>query len=511
MTETPSGTAPGTAAPGTASDRGSDTGTDRASGPRPRPGLVLATACLGQVMVVLDVSVVNVALPSIAGDLGFRPGGLSWVVNAYTLVFGGLLLLGGRFADFVGHRVAMFLGLAVFGVTSVLGGFAQTPGQLIAARAGQGLAGALLAPLSLAVIMVTFRETRARARAVGIWAMVSAAGSALGVLLGGVLTEWLSWRWVLFVNVPIVAAALILARLSVHDTRTTRMSRLDLPGALLVTVALTALVNGLIRAGEHGWGTAGALVSFAVAVVAGAAFAVWELRAAAEPLVRFGVFRARPVWLANVIVLFLGAATVAGFYFASLFLQNVLGYSPLRAGAAFLPFCFGTVVGSMLSGRLATRFGARAVLTAGLVLGAAGMLLFGLMHADSTFLTGFLPASLVASTGVGLCMVANTSLATGAAAPHEAGLISGLINAARQIGGSLGLAILTTVAATQGASSAPADRVHRLVEGYDRAFLVTAAFCAAAAVIAAAFAPRANRDEPSAVPGPAAEQDHASA
>lgn len=486
-------------------------GAGRGTGPQ-HAGLILAAACVAQVMVVLDVSVVNVALPSIAGDLGFAPGGLSWVVNAYTLVFGGLLLLGGRFADFVGHRVAMFLGLAVFGLTSVAGGFAQTPGQLVAARAGQGLAGALLAPLSLAVIMVTFPEGRSRSRAVGIWAMVAAAGSALGVLLGGVLTEWLSWRWVLFVNVPIVAVGLVLAWLSVRDARTTRMRRLDLPGALLATVAVTALVNGLIRAGEHGWGTTGALTSFAVAAVIGAGFVLRELRTP-EPLVRFGVFRARSVWVANLVVLFIGAATVAGFYFASLFLQNVLHYSPLRAGAAFLPFCFGTVVGSMVSGRLSARFGTRAVLTTGLALGALGMFLFGRMHIGSTFLNGFLLPSLVASTGVGLCMVANTSLATTGAARHEAGLISGLINAARQIGGSLGLAVLTTVAAIDGTPSSPAARARELVQGYDRAFLVTAGFCVVAALVAAVFAPGPATEAAATATGPttASEDDPARA
>lgn len=482
-----------------------DSGPPSAAGPGaaavPRhAGLVLATACVAQVMVVLDVSVVNVALPSISADLGFAPGSLSWVVNAYTLVFGGLLLLGGRFADFVGHRAAMFLGLVVFGVTSVVGGLAQTPGQLIAARAGQGLAGALLAPLSLAVIMVTFSEGKARARAVGVWAMVAACGSALGVLLGGLLTDWLSWRWVLYINVPIVAVGLLLAWVSVHDRRTTRTRRLDAVGAVLVTAAVTALVNGLIRAGEHGWGTTGVLLSFAVALVAGALFGLWERRAA-EPLVRFGVFRSRSVWVANLVVLFIGAATVAGFYFASLFLQNVLHYSPLRAGVAFLPFCFGTVVGAMLSGRLTTRLGTRAVLTAGLALGAIGMFLFGRMHAESTFVGGFLLPSLVASTGVGLCMVANTSLATAGASADEAGMVSGLVNAARQIGGSIGLAVLTTVAAAGSSASGSGDAVQRLVQGYDRAFLVTAGFCAVAAVLSAAFAPGAAVSRPPGDPG----------
>ncbi|MYT73535.1 EmrB/QacA subfamily drug resistance transporter [Streptomyces sp. PsTaAH-137] len=469
--------------------------------PSPRAHLVLAAACIAQVMVVLDVSVVNVALPSIASDLGFAPGGLSWVVNAYTLVFGGLLLLGGRFADLVGHRVAMLWGLALFGVASVIGGLAQTPGQLIAARAGQGLAGALLAPLSLAVIMVAFPSGKARSRAVGIWAMVAAAGSALGVLLGGLLTDWLSWRWVLFVNVPIVALGLSVAWVSLRTPTTPLLKRLDVPGTCLSTVTVTALANGLIQAGEHGWGASSAVLSFGIAVVTGVVFVVWELRAAAEPLVRFGVFRERSVWVANLVVLFIGAATVAGFYFASLFLQNVLHYSPLRAGAAFLPFCLGTITGSMLSGHLTARLGTRTVLATGLALGALGMTLFGLMDETSTFLNGFLLPSVVASVGVGLCMVSNTTLATSAAAAHEAGLISGLVNAARQIGGSLGLAILTAVAATHGGSpSSAADRTQQLVDGYERAFFVTAVFCAVAALIAALFAPRRARRGPRPLP-----------
>lgn len=454
-----------------------------------RAGVVLAAACLCQVMVVLDVSVVNVALPSIAADLGFEDGSLSWVVNAYTLVFGGLMLLGGRFADLVGHRTAMFLGLGLFGVASVVGGLAQTPTELVAARAGQGLAGAVLAPLTLTVIMVTFAEGPERRRAIGIWSMVAAGGSALGVLLGGLLTEWLSWRWVLFVNVPIVVAAAVLARSAVRDVRTVRTRRLDVAGASLVTFAVTALVYGTIEAGKHGWGSGQALVPFTASAVLGALFAWRELRAA-EPLVRFGIFRARSVWVASVIVLFIGATTVAGFYFASLFLQEVLGYTPVQAGAAFLPFCFGTIVGAMFSGRLTARFGTRSVMTAGIALGGAGMLLFSTMDERSTFLGGFLAPSLVASVGVGLCMVANTSLATQGVDHRDAGLVSGIVNSARQIGGSVGLAALATVAASAAASSTASNPTGALVAGYDRAFLATALLAGFAAVLAGTFAPR---------------------
>ncbi|GAB3267254.1 MFS transporter [Kineosporia babensis] len=465
-----------------------------------RTGLLLAAVCLCQVMVVLDVSVVNVALPSIAKDLSFSPGSLSWVVNAYTLLFGGLLLLGGRFGDLIGHRRALFLGLGVFGVVSVLGGLAQDPGQLIAARAAQGLASAVLAPLSLTIIMVTFPEGKERSRAIGIWAMVAASGSALGVLLGGVLTEWLSWRWVMWVNAPIVLLALALGWTSIHDTRTARPSRLDVPGAVLVTLALTSLVNGAIRAGEDGWGSAWALGSFGLAALSGAVFIWWELRVP-EPLIRLGVFQSRPVWVANLISAFIGASAVAGFYFASLVLQDVLGYSPLQAGAAFLPFCAGTVLGAMLSGRLSARFGLRSVMTVGLLCSAIGMGLFGQMHLDATFLGTFLLPSIIASVGVGLSMVANTSLGTTGAQQHEAGLVSGLINASRQCGGSLALAALATVALSATRASSAGDPLEALIQGYDRAFQVTAALTLVAAVLAFLYVPR-----PDAVQEPVAEQ-----
>ena len=464
---------------------------ESATGQRTVPrhaGAILATVCLCQVMVVLDASVVNIALPSIDAALGFTPSALPWVVNAYTLVFGGLLLLGGRIADLIGHRRAMLAGLVLFGVASVLGGLAQGPGELIAARAGQGLAGAVLAPVSLTVIMVTFPEGPARNRAVGLWAMVAASGSAVGVLLGGLLTDLLDWRWVLFVNVPIVAVALALASRFVHDTRQPHRGGLDVAGALLGTAAVTLLVYATVAAGDHGWGSTGTIVALAVAVVCGAAFVWWEQRVAAAPLVRLGIFATRTVWVANVIVVFIGAATIAGFYFASLFLQNVLHYSPLRAGAAFLPFCAGIMLGAIASSRLASRLGNRAVIAGGLVFGALGMFLFSRLDASSTFASGFLLPSLVASTGIGLCMVANTSMGTSGVAHHEAGLVSGLLNTSRQIGGSLGLAALATVAvaATQSSATDPAQVV---VHGYDRAFLVTAALVLAAAIVAALFVP----------------------
>ncbi|SFE45713.1 drug resistance transporter, EmrB/QacA subfamily [Actinacidiphila alni] len=455
----------------------------------PHAGLVLATVCLCQAMVVLDISVVNVALPSIATDLGFSQGSLSWVVNAYTLVFGGLLLLGGRIADLIGHRRAMLAGLGLFALASVLGGLAQSPGELIAARAGQGLAGAVLAPVSLTVIMVTFPEGPVRNRAVGIWAMVAAGGSALGVLLGGLLTDLLDWRWVLFVNVPIVAVTAPLAWRSIHETRALARRRLDVPGAILGTAGITLLVYAMVQAGDHSWTSTGTVVGLVGAAVLGAAFVAWEQWGTREPLVRLNIFTVRTVWVANAVVVFIGAATVAGFYFASLFLQDVLHYSPIKAGAAFLPFCFGIVVGARFSSTIAARFGNRVTISGGLVLGAVGMLLFSRLHADSTFLSGFLLPSVLASIGIGACMVSNTTMGTSGVAHHEAGLVSGLLNTSRQCGGSIGLAALSTVAVSAADGAGHGGSLQAIVHGYDRAFQVTALLVLAAAVLAALFTP----------------------
>jgi EmrB/QacA subfamily drug resistance transporter len=454
-----------------------------------RPGLILATVCVCQLMVILDASVVNVALPAMDAELGFSGGSLSWVVNAYTLVFGGLLLLGGRIADLFGHRRAILGGLVVFGLASALGGLAQTPGQLIAARAGQGLAAAVLAPVGLTIIMVTFAEGPARQRAVGLFSMVAAGGSALGVLLGGLLTELLNWRWVLFINLPIVVVALALALRTIRDqSRAEARVRLDLLGALLGTACVTLLVYGTIEAAENGWGTAATALSLALAVALGAAFLIWEQRTSA-PLIRLGVLRNRSVAAACLIILFIGAATIAGFYFASLFLQNVMHYSPLQAGSAFLPFCLGIVVGSIASVRLVTRFGARALIVTGMLCGAGGMYLFSRMDASSGFLSGFLFPSILASAGIGAAMVATISLGTTGSADHEAGLVSGLLSASRQVGGGLGLAALSAVAVAAARTSSGATAEAVQADSYSSAFAVAALWVLASAVAAFLMVP----------------------
>jgi EmrB/QacA subfamily drug resistance transporter len=460
-----------------------DTGTGRTPA---RAGLVLAAACLCQLMVVLDISVVNVALPDIDRSLGFTPSSLSWVVSAYTLAFGGLLLLGGRIADLLGHRRTLLGALALFGIASVLGGLARTPGELIAARAAQGVVAAVLSPVTLTVIMVTFSEGPKRRRAVATWGMVATGGSALGVLLSGLLTEYLDWRWVLFVNVPFVVAAGAFALVAVRDPHTGERVRLDVVGAILATASLTLFAYGCVHAGEQGWGSTVTVSALVGAVVAGMGFVVRELRVDA-PLIRLRVLRNRSVRVATVIIAFIGTATVAGFYFASLSLQNVMHYAPLATGAAFLPFCAGMAVATMASSSLVERFGPRVVLTVGLTVGAVGMTYFALLDVGSGY-SAFLTASIPASVGIGLCIAPTLSLGTAGVVRREAGMVSGLLNASRQAGGSLALAVLVTVASQ--ITDQAGQGLHALAVGYRAAFLLSGGLLLVAAVVALAFVPR---------------------
>jgi EmrB/QacA subfamily drug resistance transporter len=451
------------------------------------PGLVLTVVCLTQLMVVLDMTVVNVALPSVREALEFTPAGLQWVVNAYTITFGGLLLLGGRTADLVGQRAATLAGLALFGLTSLAGGLAQSSAQLVAFRALQGAAGALLLPVSLTIITTTFAEGPARHRAVAVWGAVAGLGGAVGVLLGGVLTEYLGWRWVLFVNLPIVALAVPLVLLAVRDVPRER-PRLDIAGAVLVTAATTLLVLGVVRTNTHGWGSATTVGLLALAAALGVAFVVVEATTP-QPLVRLGLLAQRSVAVPAVIVLLVALAQFGAFYFASLHLQTVLGYSPVETGLCFVPFSLGTVVGSIVGMRLSRERGPWLPVTGGLALAAVGIAWFGAISPDGTFLSDVLGPSLVASGGLGACLVANTAAATSGVAHHEAGLASGILNASRQIGGSVGLAALVTVAAsvTRHHGGPP---LTALDAGYARGFVVSGCLLAVAAVFAGALLPR---------------------
>ncbi|MBO2452688.1 MFS transporter [Actinomadura barringtoniae] len=412
-----------------------------------RPGLVLATVAVVQFMVSLDLSVVNVGLPQIAAGLGFGAVGLTWVIHAYALTFGGLLLLGGKAADRYGRKRVLLFGLGLFGLASLVGGFAQEPGHLVAARAAQGVGAAALAPAALALLATTFPDGKARVRAFGIWSAMNAAGGALGVLIGGLLTQYASWRWVMFVNVPMAAIALAMAWRGVGATApSTRGGRPDVIGGVLATAGMTLLVFGVVRTDQYSWTSPVTLTTLAAAAVLLAAFVFVEKTTSREPLVRLGLFTNRSVTGANAFNLLVGAAMSSAFYFVSLYLQRVLGHGPAMSGVMFLPFALGVVAGSVLAVKLGYRFPPRVLLMAGGLLTAAGFGWFGLISADGAFLTDVLGPSIVASVGFGLCLAPIVSVATTGVAPHEAGTASGLLNSSRQIGASLGLAALGTAA-----------------------------------------------------------------
>ncbi len=456
-------------------------------------GVILAIACVAQFMVVLDVSIVNVALPSIGRDLHYTPTGLQWVVNAYVLTFAGFLLLGGRAADLFGRRRVFLFGLGLFTVASLAGGVAQDSTWLTAARAVQGIGGALLSPATLTIIVTTFAPQR-RAWALGIWSAVAGAGGAAGSILGGVLTSALSWRWVLFVNIPIGVAGVIAGLIWLTESRASDRGgpapRLDVGGAITVTLGLGALIYAIVGTDTHSWGSAQTLILLAVAAVLFAVFAVLELRVARTPLVPFSLFRSRSVTGANIVMFLVGAAFFAMWYFLSLYLQNVLGYSALRAGLAFLPMAVAIIIGAQVSSRLMSRTGVRPLLLAGTVLATAG---FGWLsrivpHA-SYWQHVFGPGCLI-SLALGLLFTPLAAAATTGVALHEAGLASGVLNTSRQVGGSLGLAVLATVATDRtltmlsggpGRGSRPASAVAAaLNDGYSRAFDVATVVTAAA-------------------------------
>ncbi|MFI0220832.1 MFS transporter [Streptomyces lydicus] len=412
-----------------------------------RPGLTLATVAVVQFMVSLDLSVVNVGLPQIAAGLGFSAVGLTWVIHAYALTFGGLLLLGGKAADRYGRGRVLRFGLGLFGLASLAGGLAQWPGQLVAARAAQGVGAAALAPAALALLTATFPSGRARVRAFGVWSAMNAAGGAFGVLVGGLLTEYASSRWVMFVNVPMAACALALARRGVAAGRpTARGGRPDVLGALLATAGMTLLVFGVVRTDRYAWSSPVTLTTLAVAVAILAAFLHVERTTAREPLIRLGLFAHRSVAGANTFNLLVGAAMASAFYFVSLYLQRVLGTGPALTGVMFLPFSLAVIAGSVLAVKLGYRLAPRTLVVIGGLLTGTGLAWFGLISPHGSFTTDVLGPSIVAGGGFGLCLAPVVSLATAGVAPRETGTASGLLNSSRQIGTSLGLAVLGTAA-----------------------------------------------------------------
>ncbi|MEU6804319.1 MFS transporter [Streptomyces neyagawaensis] len=410
------------------------------------PGIALTVIAACQLMVVLDATIVNIALPHIQESLKFSTTDLTWVVSAYTLTFGGLLLLGGRAGDILGRRRVFMTGILVFTLASLLGGLAQEPWQLLAARALQGVGGAIASPTSLALITTTFPEGPERNRAFGVFAAVSAGGGAIGLLAGGMLTEWLDWRWVLFVNVPIGVLIAVLAPMYISESER-HPGRFDIAGALTSTAGMASLVYGFIRAAEEGWRDGLTIGSFAAAVVLLLAFGYIESRAK-EPITPLRMFADRNRSGTYVIMLSLAAAMFGMFFFIVLFVQNVLRYTPIEAGLAFLPVTVAIVTGAGLSQRFLPVLGPKPFMLGGSTLVALGLAWQTLITPDSSYAGGVLGPMLLFGFGMGLNFVTLTLTAVSGVAPHEAGAASGLLNATQQVGGSLGLSILTTVFGT---------------------------------------------------------------
>jgi EmrB/QacA subfamily drug resistance transporter len=434
----------------------------------------LALLCMAQFVVVLDASIVNVALPTIGSDLSFDQDNLSWVINAYVLAFGGFLLLGGRLADLLGRRRVFIAGLILFAVASLVGGFAESEEFLIAARAVQGLGGALLSPAALSIITTTFKDGSERNKALGVWGAVAGSGGAAGVLLGGILTEYAGWEWVLWVNVPIGIIAALLAPRLILESRSDAANRsFDVPGAVTVTAGLALFVYALVEAPDAGWGSTQTLGLLGIAIAILAAFVAIELRSPA-PLVPFRIFRLRTLTGANVVGLLTGASLFSMFFFISLYMQNVLGYSAIKAGLSYLPLAVSIILAAGIASQLVTKIGFKPVMAIGMGFVAAGLAWFSQISVDGSYLGDVLFPSLLAAIGLGFSFVPTTIAAMSGVEDREAGLASGLINTSQQIGGALGLAILSSIAfsrigdlAAQGETGPAA-----LTEGYGDAFMV---------------------------------------
>ena len=470
-------------------------------------GLALAVICVAQLMVILDATVVNVALPSIRHDLHFSLDNLTWVVTAYSLAFGGLLLFGGRTGDLFGRRRMFMIGIALFAGASLVGGFSKSEAMLIIARAAQGAGGAIAAPTALALLATTFTEPVARARAFGVFAAMGASGGALGLLLGGVLTDYASWRWALFINAPIGAIVLFLAPRVLNESQGSG-TKLDLPGAISVTAGMSTLVYGLTKAASDGWGSTTTLVTLGIAAALLVAFVIIEQRSN-HPLMPFRIFANRNRTGAYLIMLFLAGALFTTFYFLAQYLQNVHGWSPFRTGLAFLPMPTTIMFMSIVVvRRLIPRIGIRPFLTAGPILAIAAMVAFTRLEADSSYWQ-FLGSILLLGLGMGCSFVPLTMTAVNGVAPHETGLASALLNTGQQVGGAIGLAAFGTVFAHAAADRATemgrhatttAGQANIFVTGQQHAF-EAAIVVAVLALIASLALIRVNKVAP---PTPAA-------
>ena len=469
---------------------------------KPHLTATLILACLAQFMVILDVSVVNVALPSIKHALQFSEDGLQWVVNAYTVTFAGFLLLGGRAADLLGRRSVFVAGLVLFSLSSLAGGLADSQTVLIVARLVQGLGGAIIAPASLSILTSTFTEPAERHRAVGIWGAMGGAGGAAGVLLGGVITDVLTWRWILFINIPIGLIAAFLSQRMLVEGRNEHATRnFDFGGAFTATAGLTAIVYGVVRTNTTGWGDATTLLSIGVGIALLLVFLVLEGWVAKAPLMPLRLFRSRQLSAANVILGVVGASTFAMWFFLSLYLQDVLGYSPIRTGLVFLPMTLAIVIGSRVASRITIRFGAKRLLILGLAALAVGLAWMSDIGVHADYLGELLVPGVLASAAIPFVFIPGTICATSGVQPQEAGLASAVANTSRLFGGALGLAILTTLATSHSNALLhhPTAAVHTanqaLVSGFQLGLLVSGGIAAVGVLVAIFGMPQRRRSE----------------
>jgi EmrB/QacA subfamily drug resistance transporter len=442
-----------------------------------RRWIALMLLCFAQFIVVLDASIVNVALPSIGEALDFSQDNLAWVVNAYVLTFGGFLLLGGRLADLLGRRRVFISGLLLVAAASLVAGFAANEGQLIAARAAQGLGAAIISPSALSIVTNTFSDGSERNKALGAWGAVAGAGGAAGVLFGGILTDGPGWEWVLWINVPVALIVAALAPRLILESRSTAATRhFDTAGAVSVTAGLSVLVYALVDANDAGWGSAQTLGLLALSAALIAAFIATELRSQA-PLVPFRIFRLRTLTGANTVGLLVGGSLFSMFFFITLYMQQVLGYSPIDAGLSYLPLALMIIIASGVASQLVTRVGFKPVLAVGMALIAAALLWFSQVSVGGGFVSDILGPSLLAAAGLGFAFVTTTIAAVSGVREQESGLASGLINTSQQIGGALGLAVLATIANSRTddlVASTGAGRpelTNALNEGFQSAFL----------------------------------------
>ena len=482
----------------------------RAVAPDPGRWLALAVIVISQLLIVLDATIVNIALPTAQVDLHISDANRQWMLTAYTLAFGGFLLLGGRIADYTGRKRAFIIGLLGFAAASALGGAATGAGMLFAARALQGTFGALMMPAALSLLTVTFTDPRERARAFGVYGGISGGGGAVGLLLGGVLTEYASWRWTLLVSTPVAALAALAALRYVRESRAHGDTRYDIPGALVSTAGLVGLVYAFVRAPSAGWTSWGTLGLLIGSVVLLALFVVIELRTK-HPLLPMRVIMDANRGGAYLAALLVGTGLFGVFLFLTFYLQETLHYSALGTGVAFLPFAVGIVVGAGLSAQLLTRVGPRLLMVSGLVLAAVGMVMLTRIGVDTGYWSHVFPAELVISFGMGVVFGPMTNTALVGVADHDAGVASALVNTAQQVGGSLGTALLNTIfisavssylTSHRASAASPATQGLAVVHSYTVAFWVSAALISVAALVAGVLV-RARRDQVATGIGPA--------